>query len=1155
MNTYIIIQDKLQQFIKKHYTLTLIKGSILFVSLGVFIFLLLVSVEYFLWLNSAGRLLLLFILIGLEFFLLYKFILIPLFYLFKIKKGLSDKDAAQIIGSHFPEINDKLYNLFDLAGHPYQSDLLLASIEQRSSSFVTFDFNKAIDYKIVYKHIKFLAGPLLILLLLWFSGNISSFFGSYQRVINYNMAFEQPAPFSFNLISNQLSVFQNQDYEIQVKTDGAVRPEVVYILIDGNEFRMKEMNGLFTYTIKSPKSSLDFYFKANKLNSRTYTLNVFETPSIIDFSLRLQYPKYINKKSETLKSVGDAIIPEGTKVNWVINAYNTNRIQLMTQDTLYDFDAHDQKFYYSKSITSTFDYTITTSNANINNFENLSYSLKVIKDEYPLINVSQTIDSLQPNVRFFKGDISDDYGLKSVSIVYFDTSAPENTSKLSFYNGTGVVDSFYYTYPSGLSLKENTSYSFYFEVSDNDGVNGSKVTKSQVFSADFLDDNELKERQLEQQQSLLSGFDKSIEKFKKQSESLEKINDEQKEKTTLNFNDKQKVTNFLEKQEMQEAQMQKFSKQLKENLQNLNKEDKLNELLQERLERQELEAEKNKKLLDELQKVADKINKEELAQQLEDLAKKQKSGQRNLEQLLELTKQYYVTEKASQLSKDLEKLAEKQDLLSKLKLVEDDTKKNQADLNKKFNELDKDLDELIKDNNDLKKPLTIEFDKQLSNSVKTDQKSALEDLNKQQGLEQSSEFQNSKSETNKASKKQKSAADKIKELAEKLAQSSSGSSSTSMTEDAEVLRQILDNLLVFTFKQENLMELLSSNESTFANQSQAIIKQQELKTLFEHIDDSLFSLSLRVPEISEEINTHITEVFYNTDKAMDAISESNVYQGTSYQKYALTSGNTLSDLLANILENMQQSMKSGKGEGQGEDFQLPDIIKAQSELKDKMGDQGKKDNQGQNGQQGQQGDSGNDVKNGNNGQGNNSNTGQKGSNTKDNDQEGGIGNNSNDFNGSKNSQGSNFNGNQGISEAEMKEIYEIYKEQEIIKEALEKQLNDLIENSDRQLAQKLLQQMEDFQDNLLENGITRSTLEKANLIQYQLLKLEGATIKQGKKNERESNANRNKFLNPITTKPNSFNDFKIEEEILNRQVLPLRQNFQLKIKEYFKTND
>ena len=70
-----------------------------------------------------------------------------------------------------------------------------------------------------------------------------------------------------------------------------------------------------------------------------------------------------------------------------------------------------------------------------------------------------------------------------------------------------------------------------------------------------------------------------------------------------------------------------------------------------------------------------------------------------------------------------------------------------------------------------------------------------------------------------------------------------------------------------------------------------------------------------------------------------------------------------------------------------------------------------------------------------------------------------------------------------------------------------------------------------------------------------LLKLENAAMKQGKKPERKSITNKNQFNNPITTKPSQLENYRNEIEILNRQALPLRQNFKNKVKEYFKSND
>src|SRR5690606_41620310 len=63
--------------------------------------------------------------------------------------------------------------------------------------------------------------------------------------------------------------------------------------------------------------------------------------------------------------------------------------------------------------------------------------------------------------------------------------------------------------------------------------------------------------------------------------------------------------------------MKKFSGQLKDNLKKSEEDSKLKKLLEERLERQELEAKKNEKLLEELNELAEKLDKDELAKRLE----------------------------------------------------------------------------------------------------------------------------------------------------------------------------------------------------------------------------------------------------------------------------------------------------------------------------------------------------------------------------------------------------------------------------------------------------------------------------------------------------------------------------------------------------------
>ena len=1145
MSSYNNILDKLNRFSRKYYTKMLIKGGLLFLAFGVLYFMLILGIEYFFWLNSEGRFILLLLFLVVEAFLLYHYIAIPIFYLLKLKKGISNREASLLIGKHFGEIGDKLYNLLDLAEDNDRSELLLASIQQRSDNLTMVPFTRAINLNDSFKYLKYVTIPVLSLLLLWVSGNFNSFFGSYERVINYDTAYEPPAPFVFRLLSGDLEVLEDSSFTVQVATEGKVKPTEVYIVVNGKEILLQKLNDFYEYTFSAPLITTEFFFKANEVDSRIYELKSLKTPSIQFFEITLDYPAYTKRPSDILKGTGNATFPEGTKVSWRLEGLNTDEIVLKTKDTTIALNNKQNIFSLSRKIYNEFYYNLAASNKNVENYEKLDYQFRVIKDAFPSISAKKVMDSLNPNMAYFIGEASDDYEVSAIKLICYADNNKEDKQTLSLGTPNANYDQFYYTFPTGLNLKEGMTYTYYFEAVDNDAIHNGKVSKSQLFRTTIYDDNELNNKELEVQQALIKNMDDTLEKFKTQEESLKELNREQKEKNSLNFNDQMQVKNFLKKQQEQEQLMQKFSKQLKDNLKSSDKEDKLSEMLRERLERQEIEAKKNAKLLEELNKVADKIDKEELSKRLEELGKSQQNSKRNLEQLLELTKRYYVTEKAAQLAKDLEKLADKQESLS-----ETEIDKSSPDLQEKtnslFENLAKELEELKNDNKDLKKPLDLKIDKTKEEGIRDDQGEALEELNKQKGEEQSANEGDKEKSVTKAKQKQKSASQKMREMSDELSASGSASGESTITEDAEMLRQILDNLVTFSFKQEKLFDQLESLDFEMTNYSGSVRKQKELRNLFEHIDDSLFALSLRRAELSEFVNEQITEVYYNIDKSLESIADNRIYQGAAYEQYVLSASNSLADFLANLLDNMQESMKPGAGSGDPNDgFQLPDIIKGQGELKDKMGQMGESGKEGGEGEQGEGQKPG--QKEGEGAQGNKSND-EEGKNGKNGDTKEGEGN--------KGNKGENGTGGEGgISEEEMKEIYEIYKEQEYLKQQLEQQLQDMMNAGDKGLAQKLVKQMDDFQNDLLENGITQRTMNRMNFIEHQLLKLENAALKQGKKEERESETNTRQFQNPVLTRPEILNNYKNEIEILNRQALPLRQNYQEKVRSYFKIDD
>ncbi len=151
---------------------------------------------------SAYRTALFWIFIGVELTLLYKFIGIPIFQLLGLKKQITQEQASELIGNHFPEVNDKLTNLLQLQNNSEQSELLLASINQKASDLSPIPFKIAINFKKNSKYLKYVAIPIFIFLVIQLTGNQVDINNSYQRVVNHDVAYTPPAPFHF-IIKNK----------------------------------------------------------------------------------------------------------------------------------------------------------------------------------------------------------------------------------------------------------------------------------------------------------------------------------------------------------------------------------------------------------------------------------------------------------------------------------------------------------------------------------------------------------------------------------------------------------------------------------------------------------------------------------------------------------------------------------------------------------------------------------------------------------------------------------------------------------------------------------------------------------------------------------------------------------------------------------------
>jgi len=1131
MGNFKDIQDKLQKFISKYYTNELIKGLILFVAFGLLYFLITLLIEYYLWLSTTGRMILFFIFLAVELGLLIKFICIPLAKLLGLRSGLSQQEASKIIGNHFSEVDDRLLNVLQLNESSEKSELLVASIEQKAANLRPIPFKRAINFSTNAKYIKYLAIPVVIWLFSALTGNQALFNESLDRVVHYKTAYEPPAPFSFTVDNENLTMVEGASFELIISTVGEVIPENVTIHFDEQEYLMKEeLRGQFSFSFSNLTEELGFYVSANGVTSMPYTIQVINTPKITNFEMNLDYPNYTGKRDERLQNTGNTVVPEGTVVTWNIRTKSTDTVHFVSQIKTALQEKSADLFSFSQQIRRAMKYQIATSNEHLKEYEKLDFSIQVIRDEFPKIEVKSDIDSVQRGPIQFAGQLNDDYGLTKLQLVFYNVDDEESKLYTPIDVNNSTFQEFYHVFSPETDprIKKGMAYEMYFEVFDNDGVNGAKSVKSKTFSYYQKTKEEIEEELLKEQKDNIDALTKTGEKTEKLSKEFEEFSKKLKNKPDLNWNDKKQFEQFMKRQEQYQEMLEEHTDKLKQTLDD--QEETLNdpslqqkkEQLKKRIEEAQ-ELQEKDRLLKELRKMAEKMEKEDMIQKLDKLTERNKQEKRTLERMLEMSKRFFVEKKAGQISRKLDTLAAEQEQLSDKK-DEENTPQEQEELNDKFEKVNEDFEELKKQNTQLAQPMNFPDSKTDREVIKEAMTQAKEKLEEQEAEEEGEQDNQPASNDRKASKKQarttqKAASKKMKELSNKMSGAVQAMQGETITEDIATLRGILENLLSFSFDQEQLMLALDGTDAGDAEYPKHLKKQQLLKEHFEHIDDSIYALALRQDQLSSTVQTDLTEAHYNINRSLANIADNRIQQGQSNQQYTMTAANNIAELLSNLLNSLQnpsmgegQGQGKGQGQGQGGGFQLQDIIKKQGEMKGKMQEGNKGDQQGKEGKEGEDG----------NAEGQNGRGGEQG----DGDE---------DRNG---------------------QLYEIYQEQNRLRQELQQLLEqEGVEGDTKNQGKAALRSMEKLEQQLLDKGFTNEVIQQMQQMEHELLKLDDALKEQGKDNKRQATSNTKQFQERVIPPIRGEKLFFNVDEILNRESLPLRTNYKKKVQQYFKKSE
>lgn len=913
-NNYQLLIQKLDEFIRKYYVNRLLKGSLYSTGLILGFFLASSLLEYFLYFGTTSRKILFFSFVGTSALALGYWVLDPLLRYFRLGKAISHEQAAVIIGDHFAGVKDKLLNILQLKQQSEQSgetELILAGINQKTEEIRLLPFKSAINLNQNKKYLRYALPPLLVLLVLLLAAP-SVIQESTHRLIYNSKEFFRPAPFSFELDEGVLRVVQYEDFSLQIAVEGTQLPNEAFIEINGYQYKLsKEGPDAFSYLFKNVQEDVSFRLAAAGVESRKYELKVLRKPNLASFEVQLNYPDYIGRKDETLENTGDLILPQGTRINWVFKAQHTDEINIWFSGNSTAASAErfgDELFSFSRKAMKDERYRLLFSNRDLPKGDSVGYSITVVPDQYPNINAERFLDSSNARVQYFVGECSDDYGLRSISFHYRIQKEGGKQGELvstPISRPGGKQAGFEHAFDlRDIGLTPGDEVTYYFEVYDNDGVNGPKASRTNLMSYAMPTVKELEAVAEKNDDEIKENLKDALSESRKVQQQMKKMREKLLQEKELSWQNRKELEKLLERQKELQKQIEEAKKAFDENRETQEelsqeqtetveqKEEQLEKLFEEAM------SEEMQKLMEQLEEMLQKMEKDEALDMMEKMQSQDEETELELDRLLELFKQLELEQELNKAMEKLSELGEKQEKLS------EETRKgeeNQEELQKKQEALDKEFQEFKQEMKEIEeKNDKLENEKNLGNPQE-EMQDIQRDINE-------SKMNLDQNKNQKAAQSQKNAAQKMKEMSNNMQMQMQSGEMQQMMEDMQALRQLLENLVGLSFEQEDLVKKMEQTEINTPRYVELVQEQFKIKDDFRLVEDSLQALSKRVFQIESFITSKVVDIKENMRYSLEDLEERRKFQAADHQQRTMKNLNDLALMLSEVMNQMQQQM-------------------------------------------------------------------------------------------------------------------------------------------------------------------------------------------------------------------------------------------------------
>jgi hypothetical protein len=676
------------------------------------------------------------------------------------------------------------------------------------------------------------------------------------------------------------------------------------------------------------QTSFEYYASAENISSEVYKINVINRPVVTNFEIKIIPPAYSKLPEQIQKDNGNITALPGSKINLSLTASRelTNAFLSFSDSTHIRMNTFSRKAITRFSISKDVDYYMLVNDVqNNSNINPITYSIKTIADEPPLIEMI----SPNENIKLGKeskislvAKIKDDYGFSKMNLNYRLSASKYRLSTEVYLQNPITIsyqlkeDEVYFIWDLlPLVLAEGEVLSYYLEIFDNDIISGPKAARTQIFTITVPSLDELFASAENKQDDAAKDLRETLEEADKLKQEIQKISDDLKQNSKeISWQEKERIEKAADKFKDIAQKIDDVSQKLSEMKNELAKNNLLSEeTLQKYNELQELldkmSSDEMKDAFKRLQEALKGMVRENVQMTMEEMKANEEYIRKSIERTLNLLKRIQIEQKVDELVKRTEDLSNK---IDELKNNTDNSnlsnQQKREELSKRQNKIGDDLknlkDEMNKLEqkmyefndmpNDVMDKIQQEFEKQNNFKLSTE---AMQDL---QQMQKSSVSQNQQ----KLSQNMKSMNKQFHNLQAAIQSMNQMKTFTDMI-------KILDDMILLSKNQESLKnetEQLSPYSKEFPKFSR---EQNEIQNNLGKTMQKMSELSQKTFAITPEMGRALGKAISSMQQSITFMQNQNGVAASQKQKEAMASINEAASLMKGGMDQMMNGGKSG----------------------------------------------------------------------------------------------------------------------------------------------------------------------------------------------------------------------------------------------------